>query len=302
MITLLTGENSFELKRALDKCELAFVGVAEKFDGTDLELSQLPDLLLGATLFADKRMIIVKNLSENKSLWEVLPEWLGRVSDDTHVVLVEPKPDKRTKTFKDLKKYANVSEFANWGDRDTALAEKWVMTEAEVLGITLDKKCVQLIVERVGLDQWQLYHALQKLSVLDVVSPEIIDDVIDAAPSENVFNLFDAALRGDRQKVARMLSALQQVQDPYMTFGLLSSQCFQLAVLTATEKSVNDIARDIGAHPYALGKLAPHAKKIGPESVLKITKYFAEADTAMKSSGADPWVLIEEALIKVTNL
>lgn len=302
MITLLTGENSFELTRALDKYESAFVGVAEKFDGTDLELSQLPDLLLGGTLFADKRMIIIKNLSENKPLWEVLPEWLGRVSDDTHVVFVEPKPDKRTKTYKDLKKYANVSEFGEWSDRDVALAERWVVAEAEGLGFSLDKKCVQLIVDRVGLDQWQLYHALQKLSVLDVVTSEIIEDIIDAAPSENVFNLFDAALRGDGQKVVRMLGALQQVQDPYMTFGLLSSQCFQLAALSVAEKSVNDTARDIGAHPYALGKLAPHAKKIGPSGVRKVTKYFADADTAMKSSSVDPWLLIEEVLIKVATL
>ena len=101
MITVLTGDNSFELTRAIDEIVRTFDGVAEKFEGGDLELSQLPDLLQGGTLFASERLVIVREVSENKALWDALPDWLGRVSDDVHVVLIEPKPDKRTKTFKD---------------------------------------------------------------------------------------------------------------------------------------------------------------------------------------------------------
>ena len=111
MITVLTGDNSFELTRALDKIVAAFAGTAEKFDGVDLELGQLPDLLLGGTLFATERLIIIKQLSENKQLWDALPDWLEKTDSDVHVVLIEPKPDKRTKTYKELKKHADVREF-----------------------------------------------------------------------------------------------------------------------------------------------------------------------------------------------
>ncbi len=302
MITVLTGDNSFEITRALDAIVAGFDGVAEKFDGSDLELAQLPDLLLGGTLFADKRLVIIRELSENKSLWDKLPDWLERMDSDVHLVLAEPKPDKRTKTYKDLKKYADVKEFGLWGDRDIQLAEKWVVDEAKRQGVALDKKSAQTLVARVGLDQWQLLHAIEKVAVLGNVTPELIENIVEASPTENVFNLLDSALRGDTHKVVAMIKTLQRAQDPYMTFGLLSGQVFQLAALAVADKPSSDVARDIGAHPYALGKLAPHAKRLGRTGTKKIVIIFAEADTAMKSTGADPWLLIEKALIKTASL
>tara|TARA_B100001245_G_scaffold226960_1_gene202901 strand:- start:2216 stop:3124 length:909 start_codon:yes stop_codon:yes gene_type:complete len=302
VITVLTGDNSFELTRAIDEIVRTFDGVAEKFEGGDLELSQLPDLLQGGTLFASERLVIVREVSENKALWDALPDWLGRVSDDVHVVLIEPKPDKRTKTFKDLQKKANVQSFTVWSDRDTVAAESWVIEEAKKQGLVLDKKSAQTLVSRVGIDQWQLFHALEKLAVLDTVTPEVIEKVIEAHPSENVFNLLDAALRGDSKKIAEMIPTLERTQDPYMTFGLLAGQVFQLTVLAVATKPTADIAKDIGAHPYALGKLAPHAKRLGLSNARKIAKIFADTDIAMKSTGADPWLLIEEALIKTASL
>ena len=302
MITVLTGENSFEVTRALEKIVADFAGVAEKFDGDSLELAQLPDLLLGGTLFATERLVIIRALSENKQLWEVLPDWLERTSGDTHVVLVEPKPDKRTKTYKDLKKYAQVQEYNPWGDRDVMQAEKWVVEEAKRHGLLLDKKLAQQLVARVGMDQWQLFHAIEKLAVLDTVTAETIEQLIEANPTENVFNLLDAALRGDTRKVSSMIRTLRLGQDPYMTFGLLGGQVFQLVALAASDRPSGDVAKDIGAHPYALGKLAPHAKKLGRSGTKKLARVFADTDTAMKSTATDPWILIEQALVKTTSL
>lgn len=302
MITLLTGENSFELKRALDAIVSDFDGTAEKIDGSDVDLNQLADLFAGATLFADKRLVVVKDLSDNKQIWEVLPDWLSRVGDDVHLVLVEPKPDKRTKTYKDIKKHADVKEFASWTDKDTFIAENWSVQEAKRQGYVLNKDVARTLVARIGVDQWHLFGALEKFAVLDEVTIDIVEKHTEPSPQENVFNLLDAALRGDAKKVVSMLGVLRRTQDPFMTFGLLSGQVFQLAALAVSDKPAAAIASDIGAHPYALGKLAPHAKKLGRDSSRKIVTIFADIDTKMKSTGTDPWLLIEEALIKTASI
>lgn len=302
MITLLIGENSFEIDRALKKIAASFDGRAERIDGNSLELKQLPDFLMGGTLFAEKRLVIIKNLSENKSLWNGFSDWTPRVSSDVHLVLVEPKPDKRTKTYKDLQKLADVQEFKPWTERDGMQAEKWVVSEAAALGFTLDAKNARLLVQRVGVDQWLLYQALLKLAVVETITPEVIEDIIDANPLENVFNLFEAALKGDALRVKRMLGTLETSQEPHMLLGLLGSQAFQLAVLEAGEKPSAEIAKDFGVHPFALSKLAPYAKKLGRPGVRKVIAAFAEADGGMKTSAAEPWLLIERALIKVANI
>jgi DNA polymerase-3 subunit delta len=299
MITVLTGENSFEITRALGAIVTAFDGPAERSDGTVLTENQLPDLLAGATLFASKRLVIIKSLSDNKSLWAIFGDWLPRLSDDIHIVLVEPKPDKRTRTYKDLQKVASINEFKPWTDRDTLMAEAWTAKEATEQGITMDKKSIQTLVRRIGNDQWQLYYALQKLAVLDTITPEIIEQIIEARPAENVFNLFEAALRGDARQVSKTVQVLELTEDPFMLFGLLGGQAFQLAALAASEQSNNEVAKDIGAHPFALQKLAPYARRLGMPVTTDIVRIFADADAALKTSGGEPWLLIERALVKV---
>ncbi len=301
MITLLTGENNFEIDQMLRQIGTDFDGHAEKIDGSDLETRQLPDLLMGATLFADKRLVVIRELSENKSVWTDFVDWLPRISDDIHLVLVESKPDKRTKTYKELLKVADVHDLKSWGERDNALAEKWAIDQAKIAGFELDKKSAQTLINRVGLDQWQLYHSVQKLAVLQTITPEVISEVIDASPSENVFNLFESALRGETKQVSEMIRTLELTEDPYMLFGLLSGQAFQLAALAVGDKPQAAIARDIGAHPFALGKLSRYADRLEKPGAKKVIAAFAEADTAMKTSGGEPWLLIERALIKVAS-
>jgi len=299
MITVLTGENSFEINRAVGQIVDGFDGTAERIDGSELELKQLPDLLMGATLFASERLVIIKHLSENKAVWTAFSDWLGRVSSDVHLVLIEPKLDKRTVTYKDLQKVAEITEYKAWTERDTSKAEQWVMAEMTMIGKVIDRSSVHALVQRVGVDQWALYQALQKLAVLDAITPENITEHIEANPAENVFDLFESALKGNAPKVKQMIEILSLGEDPYRLFGLLSGQAFQLAALSAAEDRPSaEVAKDLGVHPYGLGKLAPYARRLGRKGAQKVITAFAEADAAMKTSATDPWLLIEHALIK----
>jgi len=302
MITLLTGENSFENERALQRIVVESTVPVERIDGSSLETKRLPDLFMGATLFADKRLVVIRNLSENKTLWTDLSIWLPRISDDIHVVFVESKPDKRTKTYRDLQKVASIQESKAWTDRDGAKAEQWVVAEARVRGVELDKKCAHHLVQRAGIDQWLLSQALEKLAVVEHVSVEVINELVEASSTENVFNLLDTALRGDTHRIRTMISILEVNEEPYRLFGLLSTQGFQLAVLSVTDKPSNEVAKELGAHPFVLSKLTPHARKLGPTGARKLIRALAEADSGMKTSVGEPWLLIERALIKIASI
>lgn len=300
MITVFTGENSFEIERALQALTTTFAGASESFDGTTLTRASLPDLLMGVSLFSAERLVFIKNLSDNKALWTEFSDWLPRISSDIHLVLIEPKPDKRTKTYKDLQKAATVQEYKLWGERDVMTAQAWAIKEAKLLGFTLNAEQAQTLVRRVGTDQWLLFGALQKLAVMGEVSTQVIEDIIAVHPSENVFHLFEAALKGESRRVQAMVATLALTEEPYRLFGLLSGQAFQLAALAFADKPLNETAKDLGAHPFTLGKLEPYAKKLHRADVKRVITAFAEADEAMKTSSANPWLLIERALVKVT--
>jgi DNA polymerase III delta subunit len=299
MITWFTGENTFDIQQAVKKIVGSFDGRAERIDGTTLELKNIPDLLMGGTLFADKRLVIIKDLSLNSGVWEKFPEWIDRISDDIDLVLIDTKPDKRTTGYKEVKKRVELKEFPVWGDRDQSVAEAWVLKQAETLGMKLDKKLAHHIVERVGLDQWQLANGLEKLSLLETVTAETINDAIDPNPSENVFQIFELALDGRRQEIHDMIRTLELQEDPYKLFALLSSQAFQLAAV-ANATSEDNAPKDFGIHPYVAGKLSRHGKRLGNRGTARILASFAQADADMKRSKGDPWLLIERALLSMS--
>ena len=300
MITWLVGENSFEIREAVKALEAEFQGTSERFDGADLSLAQLPDILMGVSLFAPERLVIIQDISTNSSLWEKLPEWLPRINDDIHVVFVDTKPDKRTTSYKALKAAANLQEFPAWTDRDYAKAEAWVVHRAAALGLTLDRKLAAHIVQRVGMDQWQLANAVTTLSLLDAVSIEAINEVIPPNPTENIFQLFETALEGKREQVAAMIATLALQEDPYALFALLSSQALTLAAVTYAEDDANP-AKDFAIHPFVAGKLVRHGKKLGKAKVGKILEAFAKTDADMKRSKGEPWLLIERTLLEISS-
>lgn len=297
MITVLAGDNSFEVSRALDALRAAFDGEPELVDGSELELRKLPDLVMGGTLFASKRLVIMKRLADNKTIWPVFDDWIGRVSDDVQLVLVEPTLDKRTKTYKLLKANADMRDYPVWKDGDTRMAQQWLAREATDRGIVLDTASQRALIDQIGADQWQLHYALEKLAVLDTVTPDIIRDVIDPTPTDSVFALFETALRADRAGVRRMISTLEHTEEPYRVFGLLAGQVTQLAALTLTDIPSAEAASALGVHPFGLSKLQPYARTTGRSGARRLVRYFADADHRMKTGGDDPWVIIEAALM-----
>jgi len=295
MITLLTGDNSFERHEALQAIVAGFDGVAERIDGAVLELRQLPDLLMGGTLFADKRLVIISDLTSNSSLWQKLPGWLPRLSDDVHLVLIEEKPDKRTISYKALKDVARLQNYPAWTDRDYQKAEQWFEARAKTQKLTLDKKTVHHVVSRVGVNQWLLANALETLLLLDEITPEAINQTIIANESENIFELFETALNGNRAALRDILRTLEVQEDPYATFALLSSQAFSLAAVAYADDTQN-ASKDFAIHPFVASKLIRHTKRLGKPAVARIMKKFAQTDADMKLSKAEPWLLIERLL------
>jgi DNA polymerase III delta subunit len=300
MIKVLTGDNSFEIERTLAELATGFNGQPERLDGAELTAKDLPDLLMGQSLFSTKRLVITRGLSENGEVWNKLPDYLPRLSDDIELILVEPKLDKRTATYKALKKDTEVQEFNAWSDGDHLMAESWLVKEAKQSNLVLDKKLAQLIVRRVGVDQWQLAAALEKLSLVDEVNEFVIKDLIDANPTENVFALLETAINGDGRAVHQMLATLELTEDPYRLLGLLSSQAFQLAAIGLAGPNDNPAADlKLRLPPFIIQRLKTQARSLGRSGLGKLIHALAEADADIKSSSVNPWTRIEMALLRI---
>jgi len=73
----------------------------EVFEGETLQVSDLPSIFRGTSLFnTEKRRILVKDLSENAAVWEKVGDYLAT---EHEIVLWEKKLDKRSVVYKQLK-------------------------------------------------------------------------------------------------------------------------------------------------------------------------------------------------------
>ena len=298
MIILIVGENSFERSQELERIAQAATSPVERFEGTELELRQLPDLLMAATLFQDERTITIDTLSANKALWEALPEWLDRLADTTTLVLVEPKPDKRTKTYKQLLERAVVRKVEPWSDRDQGKAVAWISAQAKARSVTLSGELATHIVDRAGTDQWALFHAIDTLALLDSITVRDIDLLVEPHPRENVFRLFELLINANHAELQELLGALRLSSDPHSILALLASQAYQLAALSLAAESDNP-QKDFMVHPFVASKLKGYVRRVDAAFIATLIDKLCEADLRLKTSSVDPWLVLEQAIDSV---
>ena len=303
MIELLTGENDFELTKAIAQIRADFDGTVERFEASELAAEQLADIFAGQTLFALTRCILIDTPSANAELWQNLPKWSERLSGDTRLLLIEPKPDKRTSSYKWLKANATVRQFDMFDERDAGRATAWVHGYAKQVGTALTDQQARRLVHRAGTNQWTLAHAVDKLSLLDVITDEWIDDIVEPRATESVFALFETALNSDVDHLSNILAQLRRTEEPYRIFGLIISQALQLTALIYGEGNVERVATDTGAKSsYPLQKLSPYAARLTKRHAAGVVKIIAEGDTRLKSSDADPWIVLESTLVQIASL
>lgn len=302
MIYLIIGENTFKRRSAVSDI-IAQCGLTpERYDGLDLTENQLADCIAGATLFSAKRLVIINELSANKLVWDKLADWVGRVSDDTTLLLIEPKPDKRTKAYKVLSKSSTAITVDNWTDRQASEAARWLTSYAQEQGLRLTNDQVQNLIKRsfsqgdrpgsYVIDQQILANAVNALSVLGEVTSESISAVLPESSADNVFELLDAALGGNAKRTQELLHNLQATADPYMTLGFVMSQWAQLVALRVSGESPDSLAARIGVSAFVLRRLQTHAKKINSHQLSELTNLLARLDMQSKTTSADPWHLL----------
>lgn len=303
MIRLLCGDNDFELTKSIAQLRADFDGRAERYDGAELTREQLADLFAGQTLFATKRLVIIDAPSTNSELWPNMASWAERLSSDTELVLVEPKPDKRTSTYKWLKKNADVREYKLLDGRDARSIVTWIEAYASQKDVALTSHQARRLAARAGTNQWELAHAVDKLSLLDVVTDAWIDDIVEPSPTENVFALFETVLHGDVRRISDMLARLRLTEEPYRLLGLINSQALQLAVLTYGDGDVSRVAADTAAKSsYPYQKLAPYAARLSKAKVKEMLELLAASDMRLKTSDATPWLVLERTLAGMASI
>jgi len=311
MIYLIHGENAYLQKVELQKIARA-VGVApEHIDTDELSLNALADIVRGGSLFAVSRIIVIRELSRDMTLFGKLAEWAEQVPDETTIVLLERKLDKRTKAYKVIIRTATVVTADSFTERDTAVVEEWLRTEAKQYNVSLSLTQVTQMVERAlvvsdkvsvrVVDQMQLMHAVRALAGTKEVTDDMIATILPQTMVDSVFDMLDIAARRELSRLDTLLTDMARTDDGHRALALLNSQWAQLAAVATLGGSSQSIATELGLHPFAAKKMQETASRFRSGEIRTLTQFIADLDIETKTSQVGPWDAIYRFLYAITS-
>ena len=219
MIRVFCGNDRAKIAREVKKI---LGDKYEVFDGENLRIEDLVNIFMGNSLFAERRKILIKDLTPvRKSGGESKPE----------VSRSEGSSD----FYEEIAKYVGTSH--------------------------------EVIIWETNVSQKKSYKDFIKLKDVKV-------EKFDSKPIvdiRKVFDIYDTSLV-DGKKAVRMLETVQDEEDPYMFFGLLTSQAIK-----------------------------KYEWKNGIKE-RKILKELSKLDIQMKTTTVEPWDLIKSFLLRAKKI
>jgi len=304
MITTLTGDNSFLLTNKLKELTQAFTQehgdfAVERLDASSAEYTRIQEAVAAMPFLASKRLVIIDGVAGNKELSEHINTFLDSVNDQTEVLLVEPKFDKRSSLYKTLKK---STEFFECSELDESGLSRWLMETAKADGGEISSSDARYLVQRTGINQQKLSMELAKLlSYQPKVTRATIDLLTEKTIQSTVFELIDAAFRGNKKRALELYEEQRKLKvEPQAILALLGWQLHVLAVVkVAKGKSAQEIASESKLNPYVVRKSGGLMQNVSLAQLKANIERTLELDVRLKSEGLDADEALKNLLIQL---
>ena len=309
-ITILYGDNSYERTTQLAKMKIDAEKSGfeiQKSNSDKLSKSDFVSLICGVSLLSEKRFVYIRNLSENSEIWQNLAEILPRISTDVHLCLIEDKIDKRSVVYKAISKIVELYEFKNLTTRDSKNLAEFARLFTKKQGLSLDNKTASFLISWVGVDEWRIRDAIEKIALIGKANEQNIREFVPQNIEGNAFAIIEMMFLGDILKLQEEFSKLKNTdgEDGAFRFlGMISTQIFNLVALKIGKnigKTTAEIAKEIGANTWALGKMESFVQNLSESQLAEIVSKFTQVDEIIKTESVDPWNLVESTILEIAS-
>ncbi|MCA9332838.1 DNA polymerase III subunit delta [Candidatus Saccharibacteria bacterium] len=294
MITTITGNNvylitNFEKQKKREYKDKYGDLAVEVIDCEEASFARIIDAIQSLPFLVTSKLVVLKNPSLRKEFTDKFEQSIKEIPDNIEVIIIEPKPDKRSKYYKSLKTMTTVEEFA---ELDNFMLTKWLNEEAKKRGGKLELQNTRFLIERVGNNQQKLSNELDKLIThKPFIDKEDIIDLTVMSPQSTIFELVEKSLMGDTKRAIKLYDQQRyQKVEPQQIIALLTWQLHVLAIVkTAGDRSPKEIAEESKLNPFVISKAQNLAKKLTYKQIKdNIAELFKlEVDIKTKSIDTD---------------
>ncbi|ASS76118.1 DNA polymerase III subunit delta [Tumebacillus algifaecis] len=319
-VYLLYGTETLLIDDLVDKIQQqALPGGADDFSFTRIHYDETPIQLAvqeaeTIPFMSEHKVVHVQNcvaFTSGKSPRvdhdpDVLQRYLDNPAPYTTLILTVPteKLDERKKLTKAAQKSASVVQF-------TALKEQecrdWIGAEVRRQGVQITSDGVGRLILSVGTNLRLLRSEIEKLALYAGAGGTIDEASVDAVATrtmeQNIFVFIDEVVRVRIEKAMRMMyDLLKNKEEPIKLLFMITRQVrlmYQVKVQSGRGYSLQQIAQQVGAHPYAAKVAKEQGNRFSVKVLEQLLKDLAEIDYKIKTGQLNDRTALEMFLLSM---
>lgn len=216
------------------------------------------------------------------------------------------KLDERKKIVKTIKSKATVLSFGPMHGEELT---SWLVKQAASRKVTMDPEAAETLIKRAGTSLQTLAAEVDKLCLYagegGSLSKVNVEDLVARNTEQNIFAMIEDIANLRLGKALDIFyELLKQKEEPIKIAALISRQfriILQVKELGAQSYSQQQIASQLGLHPYAVKIAGEQSKKFHADRLRLILKYLADLDYQMKTGAIDKVLGLELFLLRLGN-
>lgn len=237
---------------------------------------------------------------------EKLLEYIGNPADYSVLVFVAyaEKLDERKKVVKSFKAAAPVIQFAPMGENELA---NWITKQFQKSSVSIGPDGVEMLLKRAGTSLGTLSAEIEKLSLFagqgGSVGAGDVEKLVAISTEQSVFVLVEhIANLKLQQALGVFYDLLKQREEPIKLLSLIARQfriMLQVKEMSTQNYSQQQMAGQLGLHPYAVKIAAEQAKRFEIAKLRRILASVAKLDHEIKTGAVDKVFGLEMFLLKL---
>ncbi len=311
MVIFLYGDDSYRSKEKLNEIVTHYKEVRKSglnllyVEATKNDFLDFHNNLKTSSMFAETKLIIVKNLFSNKKFQE---DFLEQVSSlqalkDVVVVFENEAVDQRLKLFKVLLKECKCQEF---GLLDTKGLKLWAQEALQKANATMNNDAMDLLLQYVGNNLWQLSNEVQKLIQLKsggVIQKADVELMVKPNITVDIFKTIDALAEKNKKLALTLLHKhLDGDDNPLYILSMIAYQFKNLLMVKElSEKGLMyaSIVKRSGLHPFVVKKTYFSCRQFSFVELKNIYRAIFSIDSDIKMGKIDPETALDLFVAKI---
>ena len=314
MLYLLYGTENYLIKKEINKI-LEFNSIDEiNISEYNLEVDNFKDILEDVetiSMFGDKKCVIVSNSyiftaknikSDNEP--ELLLNYLKNINPDTILIFTtdSEKLDERKKIVKEIKKVGTVKEYNKSNDLTNIVRDMFKEYK-------IDNNVIRFFIDRCGNNLDILSKEVEKIKTYkdnDLIVTK--DDIINLTTKNidiDIFAFVDTIVNKNKEKALEIYNEMIiNGEEPIKILVILANQfriIYQAKELYKKGYSGNDIATQIGIHPYRIKLALEKAVNYDSKTLLNYLSKLADLDYDIKIGNIDASLGLELFILGTIN-